>query len=37
VAAAPGVALVLIVVAATLLGDAVRDRWDPSAETRGPA
>ena len=36
VAAAPGVALVLIVVAATLLGDAVRDRWDPSA-VRGPA
>jgi len=36
VAAAPGVALVLIVVAATLLGDAVRDRWDPSAEARGP-
>jgi peptide/nickel transport system permease protein len=30
VAAAPGVALVLVVVAATLLGDAVRDRWDPS-------
>ncbi len=30
VAAAPGVALVLVVIAATLLGDAVRDRWDPS-------
>jgi peptide/nickel transport system permease protein len=29
VAAAPGVALVLVVVAATLLGDAVRDRLDP--------
>ena len=29
VAAAPGVALVLVVVAATLLGDAVRDRFDP--------
>jgi peptide/nickel transport system permease protein len=35
VAAAPGVALVLVVVAATLLGDAVRDRWDPSAGPRG--
>jgi peptide/nickel transport system permease protein len=35
VAAAPGVALVLVVVAATLLGDAVRDRWDPSAGARG--
>ena len=31
VAAAPGVALVLVVVAATLLGDAVRDRLDPAA------
>lgn len=30
VAAAPGVALVLVVVAATLLGDAVRDRIDPA-------
>ena len=30
VAAAPGAALVLVVVAATLLGDAVRDRLDPS-------
>jgi peptide/nickel transport system permease protein len=29
VAAAPGVALVIVVVAATLLGDAVRDRMDP--------
>jgi peptide/nickel transport system permease protein len=29
VAAAPGVALVLVVLAATLLGDAVRDRLDP--------
>jgi len=29
VAAAPGIALVLVVVAATLLGDAVRDRLDP--------
>ncbi len=29
VAAAPGVALVVVVVAATLLGDAVRDRLDP--------
>jgi peptide/nickel transport system permease protein len=35
VAVAPGVALVLVVVAATLLGDAVRDRWDPSANPRG--
>jgi peptide/nickel transport system permease protein len=31
VATAPGVALVLVVVAATLLGDAVRDRLDPAA------
>ena len=31
VAAAPGVALVIVVVAATLLGDAVRDRLDPAA------
>ncbi|HEU5041665.1 MAG TPA: ABC transporter permease [Gemmatimonadales bacterium] len=30
VATAPGVALVLVVIAATLLGDAVRDRLDPS-------
>ena len=30
VAAAPGVALVLVVVAATLLGDAIRDRLAPS-------
>jgi peptide/nickel transport system permease protein len=30
VATAPGVALVMIVVAATLLGDAVRDRLDPA-------
>jgi peptide/nickel transport system permease protein len=30
VAAAPGIALVLVVVAATLLGDALRDRLDPS-------
>ena len=29
VATAPGIALVLVVVAATLLGDAVRDRLDP--------
>jgi peptide/nickel transport system permease protein len=29
VATAPGVALVLVVLAATLLGDAVRDRWEP--------
>ncbi len=29
VATAPGVALVAVVVAATLLGDAVRDRYDP--------
>jgi peptide/nickel transport system permease protein len=34
VATAPGVALVLVVVAATLLGDAVRDRLDP-AQRRG--
>jgi peptide/nickel transport system permease protein len=30
VATAPGVALVLVVVAATLLGDAIRDQLDPS-------
>jgi peptide/nickel transport system permease protein len=30
VATAPGVALVLVVVAATLLGDALRDRMDPA-------
>jgi peptide/nickel transport system permease protein len=30
VATAPGVALVAVVVAATLLGDAVRDRYDPT-------
>ena len=34
VAAAPGVALVLVVVGATLLGDAVRDRLDPSLALR---
>jgi peptide/nickel transport system permease protein len=34
VAAAPGVALVVVVVAATLLGDAVRDRLDPSLAVR---
>jgi len=33
VATAPGVALVLVVLACTLLGDAVRDAWDPA---RGP-
>jgi peptide/nickel transport system permease protein len=32
VATAPGVALVLVVVAATLLGDALRDRLDPEAK-----
>jgi peptide/nickel transport system permease protein len=30
VATAPGVALVLVVLAATLLGDALRDRLDPA-------
>jgi peptide/nickel transport system permease protein len=30
VAAAPGVALALVVVACTLLGDALRDALDPS-------
>jgi peptide/nickel transport system permease protein len=30
VAAAPGAALVLVVIGATLLGDAVRDRYDPA-------
>jgi peptide/nickel transport system permease protein len=34
VATAPGVALVLVVVAATLLGDAVRDRLDPGSRSR---
>ena len=34
VAAAPGVALVFVVVGATLLGDAVRDRLDPSLALR---
>jgi peptide/nickel transport system permease protein len=34
VAAAPGVALVIVVVGATLLGDAVRDRLDPSLAVR---
>jgi peptide/nickel transport system permease protein len=37
VAAAPGIALVLVVVGATLLGDAVRDRLDPSLAVRGAA
>lgn len=35
VATAPGVALVLVVVAATLLGDAVRDRLDPAGRRGG--
>jgi len=34
VAAAPGVALVLVVMGATMLGDAVRDRLDPSLAVR---
>ena len=34
VAAAPGIALVIVVVGATLLGDAVRDRLDPSLVVR---
>jgi peptide/nickel transport system permease protein len=34
VATAPGVALVLVVLAATLLGDAVRDRLDPAQRRR---
>jgi peptide/nickel transport system permease protein len=33
VAAAPGMALVLVVVACTLLGDAVQDAWDPGRRT----
>jgi peptide/nickel transport system permease protein len=37
VATAPGVALVLVVVAATLLGDAVRDRLDPAERGRSGA
>ncbi|CAN5765350.1 ABC transporter permease [soil metagenome] len=37
VAAAPGVALVVVVVGATLLGDAVRDRLDPSLAARRAA
>ncbi len=36
VATAPGVALVLVVVGATLLGDAVRDRFDPARAGRAP-
>jgi peptide/nickel transport system permease protein len=36
VATAPGVALVLVVVAATLLGDAVRDRLDPAGRRVDP-
>ena len=35
VATAPGVALVLVVLAATLLGDALRDRLDPGQQPRG--
>jgi peptide/nickel transport system permease protein len=35
VATAPGVALVLVVVAATLLGDALRDRLDPESRPGG--
>jgi peptide/nickel transport system permease protein len=35
VAAAPGIALVLVVVAATLLGDAIRDRFDPGSRVIG--
>ncbi len=34
VATVPGIALVLVVVAATLLGDAVRDRFDPTLAAR---
>ena len=37
VATAPGLALVLVVVAATLLGDAVRDRFDPARTGGSPA
>lgn len=37
VATAPGIALVLVVVAATLLGDAIRDRFDPSRAASGRA
>jgi len=37
VAAAPGAALVLVVVACTLLGDAVRDALDPSGVTHQPS
>jgi len=33
VAAAPGMALVLVVVACTLLGDALQDAWDPGRRT----
>lgn len=36
VATAPGVALALVVVAATLLGDALRDRYDPARAPAGP-
>jgi ABC-type dipeptide/oligopeptide/nickel transport system permease subunit len=37
VATAPGVALVLVVVACTLLGDAVRDALEPSAVSQQPS
>ena len=37
VATAPGVALVLVVLACTLLGDAVRDALEPSAVSRQPS
>ncbi|HEX4574586.1 MAG TPA: ABC transporter permease [Gemmatimonadales bacterium] len=37
VATAPGVALVLVVVACTLLGDAVRDALEPTMRSRAPA
>jgi len=37
VATAPGVALVVVVVGVTLLGDAVRDRLDPARSTPGSA
>ena len=35
VATAPGVALVIVVVACTLLGDAIRDALDPVMSRRG--
>jgi peptide/nickel transport system permease protein len=37
VAAAPGIALVLVVVASTLLGDALHEALDPARSGQSPA